>query len=253
MTFSSLLDLNKAQLLSLAPEEVDWILTSKEIFHMADLLGAYWQYDYAALDRGIPGYHAQLKSGLCSDGFFNAKALLAHNNLRRIIAGQMVMKLDAVRRSVQPKGPLPGYVFGIPDAASKLAEDVADILGLPLVKLVKNEGRIAVEGEVPADKTGLPVEDICTKGTGFREGVCCLLDAQPRTLIYPHELLILNRGGLSVIEVRGKCYATAALVDERMNEWEYPCTALCKRGSIRIKPKETEENWRLITTAQKVA
>jgi hypothetical protein len=165
-----------------------------------------------------------------------------------LIANQMVMKFEGIR----PVVPKPGYVYGIPDAASELAKDVANLMNVPLVKLVKLDGKISVEGNVPAGKTGLGFEDICTKGTGWREGVSCLLDAEPQTRILPYEIVLLNRGGLSVIEVHGTHYAITALVEKRMKEWVPPCE-LCARGSERIKPKATEENWRLITTAQKAA
>jgi len=94
-------------------------------------------------------------------------------------------------------------------------------------------------------------EDFCTKGTGFKEAVADILSRQPKTKILPLELVIINRGGLTAIAIEGVGeFQVVAVANHRVNDWPPPECPLCKMGSKPIKPKATDENWRLITTSQ---
>lgn len=68
------------------------------------------------------------------------------------------------------------------------------------------------------------------------------------------ELVLINRGGLEQIDFSDMgspmTFKVISLVEHRINDWDQTECPLCKIGSKRIKPKVTEENWRLITTSQ---
>jgi len=244
----NLLGLNKEQLLALDPKDVLWPLYAEEIFHLWAELNGSWFYDYQALEEGRPGLHAELKSKRCSDGFFMSRAVLQYSNLRKLIANQMVMKLEEFHSTFAR----PNIVCGIPDGAKELGDNIAQILGLPVCEMVKDKetGKLRLITEVRPGLVVLQVEDFCTRGTAFKEGTKLILDSQPQALIFPYEIAILNRGGLSSIEACGMTYGIGSLVDKQVNDWDPAECPLCKRGSKRIKPKATEENWRLITTSQ---
>lgn len=245
---NSIIGLSQEQIEALTLNYIgDRSLSKDEFFYLAKLLGAHWKYDYEAAKNGKPGYHALLKSERHSDQFFVSKILLDKPNIREIIAGQLVRVFN--RMNI----PKPDWVAGIPDGATKLGEDVARIMGVKLAEMEKMGGKIELVTNIPIGKSLLLVEDFCTKGTGFKEAVSDIFIKCPGTIIYPYELVILNRGGLESINTEdGKSFAVVALVTEKIDDWD-PGTEFCppcEFGSMAVKPKVSDENWKLITTAQ---
>ncbi|TSC63866.1 MAG: hypothetical protein G01um1014106_358, partial [Parcubacteria group bacterium Gr01-1014_106] len=157
----NILHMGKAELLMLTAEDVPRSLTAEEVLHMATALGAFWRYDYAAAELGRAGMHALLKSGLHSDGFFVSKILLAPESIRTILSHQIVMRL----RDAQI--PTPEYVAGVPDGATALGTQIANIVGAREARMEKTDGRIVLTTDLPDGATLLLVEDFCTRGTGF--------------------------------------------------------------------------------------
>lgn len=239
-----ILEMTERQLLSLEPYEVFRLLTGEEILHIFKTLNGFWSYDYVVAKRGIVGYHAKLKSERCSDGFFYSKIVLQHPNLRRIIAKTLKWKYEEIY-------PIkPDRVAGIPDGAYELGHDVADYWGIPVLEMVKENGKIKLVDEIDPNQLLLLVEDFCTKGTGFKEVVGEISAAQPNAMILKTELVILNRGGLKEIEVDGEKFFILAAVTHRINDWDPAECPLHKMGSESIKPKATDENWKIITSSQ---
>lgn len=221
------------------------LLIGEEVIYIARALEAFWTYDYEALKRGRAGFHAELKSVLHSDGFLVSKVMLAPSNIKVIVAGQIGLKFKQL-------GLLkPDWVAGIPDGATELGKLVAMLLGTKEAEIKKEEGRITLISDIPAGDTLLPIEDFCTKGTGFKETVKEIISKQPRIEILPVEMVIVNRGGLEEIVVDDVgAFKIVALAEHRINDWKPEDCPLCKMGSRPIKPKATDENWRLITTSQ---
>ncbi len=239
--------MGKDELLRLAVQDVLHLLTAEEMVHIARVLGAFWTYDYEAAKQGRGGeYHAELKSKLHSDGFLVSKILLEPENIRGIIAHQMVMRMKIARI------PLPDYVTGIPDGAKTLGTKVSEILGIKNAIMEKIDGRIVLKTEIPPGAALLLIEDFCTRGTGFREAVLEIKNKQPRAELMPYEPVILNRGGLEKISVEGVGdFTILPIVEQRIQDWDPDVYCpRCAWGSKAIKPKETDENWRLLTTSQ---
>lgn len=244
----------KDALLGLCPDSLKrpgsiQLLTEEEVVYIAETLGAFWKYDYEAVKRGKAGLHAELKSLLHSDGFFISRILLEPPNIRTIMADQQVMRFN------QLGIPRPDWVAGIPDGATELGKEVAELLGTKHAEMKKEEGRIVLTSCIPALETLLLDEDFCTRGTGYTEAVLNILSRQPAVEILPYELVIINRGGLKKILVEGfgsyKLVAkVVAVVNYRVNDWKPEECPLCEMGSKAIKPKATDENWRLLTTSQ---
>lgn len=236
-------------LLALKPHEVWWMLSEAEILHIFRTLNGFWAYDYEAAEKGRVGLHAKLKSDRCSDGFFYSKIVLQHQNLRRIIAKSLVAWYRRSERAVSGLDNAT-LVGGIPDGAYELGHELADYMGVPALELKKVDGRIHVVNGFDSRCELLLGEDFCTMGTGFTETIRQIIAFNPMANIVPVELVILNRGGLKYIDVDGRRFFIEAMVDHRINDWDPTECPLCKMGSVPIKPKATDENWRRIITSQ---
>jgi len=238
--------LNKQQLLELNPENIDFLLNKEEILHIFQKLGALWLYSYEAAKNGKAGLHAELKSGRCSDGFLNAKQVIQYDNMCRLFAKQLFLKY----KQISVKYEKPTHVVGIPDGATKIGKYVAEFLGAITAEMIKKDGKIMMVSEsISEESTLLLVEDFCTRGTGFREAVESAL--QKKWNIVLGEFVIINRGGLELIEVQGISFIIFALAEHRIKDWDPAECPLCKIGSKRIKPKVTQENWEKIMNSQK--
>lgn len=242
-----ILNLDKPALLALDPNAVDERLRPEEVIHMATELGAFWSYHYDRI-AAKPGLHALLKSGLHSDGFFVSRILLASENIRRVMAEQMVKRL--VVADIER----PTHVAGIPDGATLLGEAVAQIFDRPHLKLEKVEGKIVLAEPVPPRAQVLLVEDFCTRGTGFAEAVLAILSSplrDPTANIVRINPVIINRGGLEVVSVEGHGdFPVLSVVNRRIQDWAAAECPLCQAGSEPIKPKMTDENWSAIIHSQ---
>ncbi len=237
--------MGKDDILSLRPESIQRALSADEVLHMATMLGAFWKYDYAAAAKGLAGMHALLKSGLHSDGFFVSKILLEPANILNIMAYQIVMNIVA-------KGiPRPDFVVGVPDGATSLGKRIGRMLDAPVAEMEKIDGRLVFMANVPIGATLLVNEDFCTRGTGFNEAILEIKKKNPRVKFVPYNPVIINRGGLSIIPVNGiGDFRILPVVELRMRDWDANSCPLCKAGSEPIKPKASDENWRLITSSQ---
>lgn len=235
-------------ILNLKVEDVKRFLTPEEVVHIAKTLGAFWTYDYEAAKQGKVGKHALLKSGLHSDGFFVSRILLAPENVRLIISAQMAMK---IRGALQGQN-MPGCIVGVPDGATKLSEDIGAIFGIEVLEMRKIDGRISLVSIVSPEKSILLVEDFCTRGTGLNEAVMAIRASCTEARFVLYEPVIINRGGLKHVSVEGVGnFEVLPVVDWKVQDWDprEKCP-LCETGSVAIKPKETEESWREITTSQ---
>lgn len=245
--------MTKEELLGIHPDSLMrpgdvHLLTEEEVIYIAETLGAFWKYNYEVAKQGKSGLHAILKSGLHSDGFFISAILLEHSNIRWLFANQMVLRFNELGI------PKPDWIVGIPKGATELGKDVAEIMGVKNAEIKKgDDGRISLESEIMPDETLLGVEDFSTRGTGFKEAVLAILSKQPKVKFLPYYGVILNRGGLTEVEAEGiaQPFRIVPVTVKRINDWEPPECPLCREfGSEAIKPKATEESWRLITTSQ---
>jgi len=240
-----IIGMSKEELLRLTYQDIGHrFLTSYEILYIAKALGAFWQYDYEAKERGRLGMHALLKSGQHSDGFFISRVLLEPENIREIIAHQMVMRIE------KAEVPIPDYIAGIPKGATELGLEVSKIMGTEDVRMEKVGGKIKLTQHINPGDSILLVEDFCTRGTGFAEGVAEVKNAAPEACILRYNPVIINRGGLEKVStIVGDCNILP-VVEMRIQDWDPNNCPLCKLGSEVIKPKESDENWAAINRSQ---
>ncbi|KKW18237.1 MAG: hypothetical protein UY60_C0017G0014 [Parcubacteria group bacterium GW2011_GWB1_50_9] len=247
MSEQSILTMAREGLLALRPEDITRYLTPDEVVHIARTLDAFWVYDYKAVKQGKPGMHALLKSERHSDGFLVSKILLEPENILRIMANQITMRYR------DTGGSLPDWVAGVPDGATALGKAVTNALGVRNAKMVKVDGRISLVTPIRPTQKLLLVEDFCTRGTGFAKAVTEVKRQSPYAVVLHCSPVIVNRGGLKTISVKGiGDFSVLPVVERRILDWDPADNGcpLCARGSTPIRPKATDENWRLLTTSQ---
>lgn len=243
----NILELGRDEILGLKPQDVMQPLLAEEVVHIAQVLGAFWQYDYDAAAEGKVGLHAELKSKRHSNAFFVSKILLAGENMQRIMSLQIALRLLPVLGKRRPD-----YVVGIPDGATSLGKYVAMQLNAREAEMEKRDGKISLTTNI-GSKNILLVEDFCTKGTGFIEAVTQIHESQPEANVMLYNPVILNRGGMKLITVSEVSIAkVVSVVEKRIEDWDPDECPLCRDfDSKPIKPKATDENWIAITNSQK--
>ncbi|MBU2597114.1 MAG: hypothetical protein KJ757_06120 [Planctomycetes bacterium] len=245
----SILKMNKRELSCVTFRNIKGFLTPDEVVHIAKTMGAFWAYDYEAADKGKVGMHAELKSGLHSDGFFVSRILLEQENIRRIFSAQIAKEIGE-SCAIEEK---PTCVVGVPDGATTLGKDIGEQYDINVLEMRKTtSGKIVLVSSLGPKEKVLLIEDFCTRGTGFIEAVLSIKKAQPKVCFVPYNPVIINRGGLKNILVPGVGdFKILSVVDWRVQDWDpkQGCP-LCDRGSIPIKPKVSDANWKALTTSQ---
>ncbi len=251
-----IIQMTREEILELKPEEVDRQLTPEEILYIATTLGAFWSYKYRIMRQKI-GMHAILKSGRHSDGFFISRILLDIPNIRRILAAQLAKRmLEVAETEIGGKVPVEEItsqltIIGIPTGATSLGKEIADILGCRTSTMEKQDGRLVLTGEIDPDKPTIFIEDVFTHGTALTEALKEIYGKYRGAFIVPFVPVILNRGEKTEIVLEGiGPFTLVPLVHKTITDWPDHDCPLCPAGSKPIKPKETDENWRLITTSQ---
>ncbi len=222
-------------------------LSFEEILHIFSVFKGFWQYDYKAAEKGRVGNHAELKSGRCSDGFLYSKTVLSHPNLCKYIAIQM-----AINYRVK-KLPTPDYVVGVPDGATELGKFFAQtqFIKAKIAEMIKENGRIKLVSSLQEGDSILFIEDLCTRGTGLKEAFDSVLAGNPLIKVIPYEPVIVNRGGLREIKHGDFTFSIIPVITYHINDWDKAECPLCKMGSVPIRPKASEENWKKLVNSQK--
>lgn len=246
------LEMSKDDLIQLEPKDVTKSLTSEEVLHIFSAFGGFWQYDYKAAEAGRVGRHAKLKSGRCSDGFLYSKTVLSYPHLCAIMAQQMAQMVRMKLRGDGWKVRRPKYVAGIPDGATELGRNFADIVGSEVAEMRKEDGRIQLVSFLQNGDTLLLLEDFCTRGNGLLEAVTNVLKINSAIKFIPFEPVIVNRGGLQEIKYSDNiCFTILPVVIHRIQDWDQSQCPLCKMGSIPIHPKNPGSNWEILVNSQK--
>lgn len=229
--------MNKKELLALNPSYIDTRLTGPEIFYLYKIFDGYWWYDISKLDRkNPPKYHPKLKSKLCSDLFLDSNSILKHENIRRIIANQLIWKYLSINLSGNNLGwKNPTHIAGIPDGAKLLGGDIARILGVKEIDLMKKDGKISLNTQLKVYKFAIFIEDVCVRGTALKEAVNAMLESDCRGQILPFVLSIVNRSGQTQIETSsGFIFNIFSLLSIKANEWKQSECPFCEADSEPI-------------------
>lgn len=224
--------MERRDLLTINPRDYDdRVLTPEEVLPWFDLCDAVWLHDG---DPKKP--HAELTSGLCSNGFFDCWRVLCYPNLSEILARQ----LARVLREKNVK--YVDWVVGSPYAAITFSYEVARALGAVHGFAEKDpadpKGKRMVwqRVRIPAGFAVLQVEElITTSGTmtevrraieeGNKEKVSFLPIVG--ALVHRPPSLPVDYGDRDVV----------ALIERAIWAVDPKDCPLCKAGSVRYRPK----------------
>lgn len=219
----------------------DTAFSQEEILELFDACGAIWLHD------GNPKKpHAELTSGMCSNGFVDCLKVLKYPELCEILAKQLFWEL-------KKKGVLiPDWVIGSPYADITFSYEVAKAFGAKhnfCEKDPVNPKKMIWRRElIPAGETVLQIEELITTSGTFQEIRRAVQEGNPEpvdffpivgALVHRPPKLPADYGDIKVV----------ALIEKEIwavNPEECP---LCKAGSERLRPK-IKENWEKLTAKE---
>lgn len=226
--------MEKIDLLRINPRDYDnKVLTEEEILHWFDLGDAAWVHDG---DPKKP--HAQLTSGLCSNGYFDCPRVLKYPNIAEIFANQLVRGLMNAGLDLGKVN----WVVGSAYAAITFSYEVARLLGVIHGFVEKDPadqtGKKMVwrRMSIPANSWVLQVEELITTSGTFREVRRAIEEGNGEpvnflpfvaALVHRPPKLPADYGDIKVI----------ALLEKEIWVSDPKECPLCQAGSVRLGPK----------------
>lgn len=213
-----------------------FIASSETILNWFELCDAAWIHDG---DPKKP--HAELTSGLCSNGFFDCMRVLKYPNLAEILGWQLAWKLSGHSQDIA-KAAVADWVIGSPYAAITFSYEVAKALkathGFTEKDPVDPKGKkmLWARMKISAGAKVLQIEElITTSGTmtevrrAVEEGNGEPVNFLPivGALVHRPPKLPADYGDRKVV----------ALIEKEIWAVEQKDCPLCKAGSPRYRPK----------------
>ncbi len=214
------------------PREFDEILLNE-----ITIRGWFDRCDAIWLHNGDPKKpHAELTSGMCSNGFFDCLRVLRNPSLCEILATQLAKRLK--QSGIESAD----WVIGSPYAAITFSYEVAKALGAVHAFVEKDPSDPAGKKMVwrrmviPEGETVLSIEELITTAGTFREVRRAVAEGNSKpvnflpvvgTLVHRPPSLPANYGDIKVIP----------LIEEKVWAVKPEECPLCKAGSKRLRPK----------------
>jgi orotate phosphoribosyltransferase len=200
---------------------------------------AIWFFDYNDGNPSSP--HAELTSGLCSDGYINCRVVLSDPQNSQWLAVQLVKA--SVARNVK----YPDWVVGSPYAGITFSYEVARLMGakhgFPQKDPKDDKKMVWVGPTIPEGATVLQCEElITTLGTAVKVREAITTGNPPVVHFIRHVLTIVHRPEI----ISDWDEATIiALIRREVKTWQPQECPLCKAGSPRVRPSK---NWAELTS-----
>lgn len=226
--------MNLSDLLRLKPIDFkNRDISVEEILSWFEACDAYWMHD------GNPNNpHAELTSGMCSNGFFDCLRILRYVGLSEILANQMARKIRIVigDRKVD-------WVIASPMAGITFGHDVAKALGARIFMFTekdpKEKGKMLWKRmNIPENDTVLQIEELITTSktlNAVKEAVDSG-NSNPVNWL-PYVGIFVHRPPKLPIDYYGD-RKVIALVEKEVWAVKPDECPLCRDGSIRYRPKE---------------
>lgn len=203
-------------------------LSQEEVLDIYRQEHAIWFFDYNG-DPTAP--HAELTSGLCSDGYINSRKVFSNPEHVRMIAFEIAKKLW--RRSVNPD-----WVVGSPYSAITFSYELARQMGarhgFP-EKDLRNPGRMIWRDEIPGYTTILQAEELITTFGTTAEVLRAIIERNPEPVVTVQEVAtaIYQPSKLEAPTPR----SLITLVTRQIQTWLPIDCPLHKNGSPTVKGK----------------
>lgn len=232
--------MEKIDLLKLNPRDFDQIALPKgDILPWFENEDAYWIYE------GEPSperAHAELTSGLCSDGFFDCLLVLRYPNIAEILARQLAVRLQTIGKV--------DWVVSSSYAAITFGHEVAKALGAIFMLVEKDpadpKGKKMVwrRMNIPAGAKVLQVEELITTSGTFQEVRRAVEEdnaIKPVNFI-PIVGALVHRPAKLPIEYDGRRVVT--VIEKVIRNFDPKDCPYCAVGSPRYRPKM---HWKELT------
>jgi len=233
----------KINLLDLKPWHFrDTIVLPETIISWFQNQDAFWQYQ-GSPDPKNP--HAELTSGLCSDGFIDCLRILCYPNVAEILGFQLAQKMQPYLIRVGKVD----WVVSSAYAAITFGHEVAKAVGAKFMFTEKDpsdpKGKKMLWQRItiPEGSVVLQVEELITTSGTFHEVRRAIQEGNSEAvnfvpvigaLVHRPETLSVKYGDLKVV----------ALIEREIKNWNPADCPLCRVGSPRLRPKK---NWAQLT------
>ena len=214
------------------------IISGEEIIRWLQSLGGAWIHNG---DFSKP--HAELSSGLCSNGFFECQAVLEYPNLNEILAYQLYKKL--IKSGIE----WPDWVVGSSYGAITFSYEVARAFGATHSFAEKDptdpKGKKMVwrRRTIPEGATVLQIEELITTSNTFKEVRRAIEEGNKYPVnILPAVGVLVHRPPKLPADYGDR--KVVALVEKEVWAVEPSKCPLCGAGSGRVRPKS---NWDELT------
>jgi len=224
----------------------DKILAPEEILSWFDAEDAYWAYE------GEPSptkAHAELTSGLCSDGFFDCLLVLRYPNIAEILGQQLFRRLTE-GGWLRPEEVKVDWVVSSSYAAITFGHEVAKAFGAIFMLAEKDQSDPFGKKmswrrmTIPAEAKVLQVEELITTSGTFKEVRRAVEEGnaiKPVNFISPVGALV-HRPPKLPIEYDGR--KVVAVIEKEIRAFDPKECPYCASGSRRYRPKT---HWKELT------
>ncbi len=226
---------NNYKHLCIRPEEIlRWLINEN----------AYWIYEGPPIPNKA---HAELTTGLCSDGFFDVLKILRYPNITEILGNQLACK---IRTETGIWMGNVDWVVSSPYAAITLGHEVAKVFKATFLMAekdladLKRKKMIWSRMTIPAGARVLRIEELVTTSGTFKEVTRAVQEGNRikpvifipivGTIIHRPEKIPTEYGDIKVI----------SLVEKEIKNYKPEECPYCKVGSPRYSPKT---NWAELT------
>lgn len=223
-------------------DEIRWLnpseyhakwLTQEEILHWFELCDAVW------LHNGNPEKpHAELTSGMCSNGFFDCMRVLRYPYLNEILAYQLYKRMMAVINSLA----FPDWVVGSAYAAITFSYEMAKhfraIHGFVEKDKSDSKGKRMLwqRMKIPAGSRILQVEELITTSGTMREVRRAVEEGNGETVEFlPVVCALVHRPPKLPVDYGEQ--RVVALIEKEVWAVDPSECPLCQQGSLRYRPK----------------
>jgi len=223
--------MEKKDLLVIDPRQYErQMMTQEAILKLFDMCDAAWVHD------GNPkSPHAELTSGLCSNGFFDCMRVLKYPNLTEILARQLAKIITFCCDK-------PDWVVGSAYAAITFSYEVAKVTGAVHGFVEKDptdpKGKRMswARMKIPAGSKVLQIEELITTSGTVIEVRRAIEEGNGEPIIFlPVIGALVHRPPKLPVDYGGR--KVVALIEREIWAVDPKDCPLCKAGSIRYRPK----------------
>lgn len=191
--------------------------------------------------------HAELTSGLCSNGYFNLSKVTQHPNVVAILARQLIKDLRTLSVPLDKVD----WVVGSPYAAITFSYEVAMQLGARhgFCEKDKDDPRKMIwkRSQIPEGEDVLQIEELITTSSTTKKVRKAVIEGNEQEVHFlPVVGTIVHRPPemVSSYNINGEDVKVVSLLQQEIWAIEPKDCSLCQAGSEPLRPKD---NWAELT------